>query len=277
MRLPLLSSVLFAATTLIAQGEHMPPSRALESKLEAASMLDKSGAQVDASLTFVDERGYPYPLQQVIPGTRPIVLLLGYYSCPAMCGQVMAAAFRGLSEVDLEPGKDYQILSVSIDPRETDFIAKERKETFLPKLAKIGAADGWRVLTGTEAASRQLADSVGFQFFWSEHTNQYAHPPAVVFLTPEGKVSRAIVNTEFDPADLRLALVEASQGKLGTLWDQVQLNCLTFDNRTNTYTLQAMTVMRIGGAITVVVLAWMILHLLRKERQRNQSPVATPA
>ena len=259
---------------LRAQGEGMAASRAGEVKVEAASMLDKLGAQVDGNLTFNDERGYPYQLKQLFPGQRPVVLLLGYYSCPAMCGQVMQAAFRALNEVELEPGQDYQVLSVSIDPRETPAVAKDRKDAFLPKFAKVGAADGWRVLTGDEQNIRQLTETVGFRYFWSQHENQYAHPPAIIFLTPDGRVSRVIVNTEFEPADLHLALVETSQGKLGTFWDQVRLNCLTFDPRTNTYALQAMTVMRIGGVVTIVALVGMILYLLRKERRRPQPSLA---
>lgn len=262
------------ANAISAQGEGHPASQAGESKLVAASMVDKLGAKVDPNLAFTDERGYPYQLKQVFPGKRPVVLLLGYYSCPAMCGQVMMAAFRALNEVELEPGQDYQVISVSIDPRETAAVAKDRKDSYLPKFAKVGAADGWRVLVGDETNIRQLTDTVGFRYYWSEHTNQYAHPPALIFLTPEGQVSRVIVNTEFEPADLHLAIIEASKGKLGTFWDQVRLNCLTFDARTNTYALQAMTVMRIGGVITVVALAGMILFMLRKERRRPQPSLA---
>jgi len=265
-----LSGALLLAGALAAQGEHMPASRSLEAKIEAASMADRTGARVDPSLQFTDERGYPYQLQQVFPGKRPVVLLLGYYRCPRMCGQVMEAAFRALSEVDLEPGQDYQVLSVSIDPRETPAIARERKDAFVGKLAKVGAADGWRVLTGDEGPIRQLTDTVGFRYYWSEHQGQYAHPPAIVFLTPEGAVGRVIVNTEFDPADLHLALVEVSQGRLGGLWDQVRLNCLTFDPRTNTYSLHAMTIMRVAGAATIAALAGMIVFMLRRERRRPQ-------
>jgi protein SCO1/2 len=201
-------------------------------------------------------------------------LLLGYYSCPAMCGQVMSAVFEALGEVDLLPSTDYRILSVSIDPRETAEVAKTRKDAFLPKLAKVGAGDGWRVCVGGEADIRALTDTVGFRYYWSEHTNQYAHPPAAIFVSPQGKVSRVIVNTVFDPADLRLALVEASEGRLGTLWDEVRLNCLTFDSRTNTYALTAMTIMRVGGAVTVVALATMIFVMLRRERRRSQPALA---
>jgi protein SCO1/2 len=146
-------------------------------------------------------------------------------------------------------------------------VDRPARQNFLPQLAKTGGDDAWRLLVGDAAASKQLADSVGFNFYWSNATNQYAHPPSLIFLTREGKVSRTIVNTVFDPADLRLALVEASEGKLGTFWDQVRLNCLTFDSRTNSYSLTAMTIMRIGGAITLVALATMIVVMLRRERR----------
>ncbi|MBL8727144.1 MAG: SCO family protein [Planctomycetes bacterium] len=258
-----------------AQGAGMPPTSSLETREEAASMVDRIGVQVDPSLTFTDERGYPFQLQQVFPGQMPVVLLLGYYSCPAMCGQVLEAAFDALSEVDLQPGTDYRILNVSIDPKETPAIARDRKLKFLPKLAKTGGDDAWRVLVGDAENIRQLTETVGFHYYWSDVTNQFAHPPALIFLTPQGKVSRVIVNTWFDAGDVRLALVEASEGTLGSFWDQVRLNCLTFDPRTNSYSLTAMTLMRIGGAITVVVLAAMIGIMLRRERRRTSHPTAS--
>lgn len=268
-----LLTLLVAATlgsSVLAQGAGMPPT-SFEVREEAATMLDRIGATVDPALTFTDERGYPFPLRQWFPGQVPVVLLLGYYSCPAMCGTVLEATFEALTEVDLQPGTDYRILNVSIDPKETPEIAHDRKLRFLPKLAKTGGDDAWRVLVGDAANIAALTEAVGFRYYWSEHTNQYAHPPALVFLTPQGKVSRVIVNTWFDANDVRLALVEASEGTLGSFWDQVKLNCLTFDPRTNSYSLTAMTLMRIGGAITVVVLAAMIAIMLRREHRRSPS------
>ena len=141
---------------------------------------------------------------------------------------------------------------------------------------KTGGDQAWRVLTGTEEASSALAERVGFNYYWAEATKQYAHPPSVIFLTPEGKVSRIIVNTYFEPEDMRLALVEASDGALGTFWDQVKLNCLTFDPRTNTYSVTAMTLMRIGGVITILVLGAMIWIMLRRERAKAQSDSPEP-
>lgn len=273
-RLSISAFVAAFAATVPAQGPGMPPTSSLEVKEEAASMVDRIGAVVDPELSFTDERGYPYQLRQLFPGRQPIVLLLGYYSCPAMCGQVLEAAFRSLGDVDLQPGTDYRILNVSIDPRETAAVAKARKDAFLPKLLKTGGDDAWRVLVGDKANIDALCETVGFRFYWSEHTSQFAHPPALIFLTPQGKVSRVIVNTWFEPADVRLALVEASEGTLGSFWDQFRLNCLTFDPRTNSYSLAAMTVMRIGGAVTVVAIAAMIFVMLRRERRR---PTRRPA
>lgn len=260
-----------SAGSLLGQAPGMPPTSTLETREEAASMEDRIGAVVDPSLTFTDERGYPFELRQLFPGQQPVVLLLGYYNCPAMCGQVLEAVFTALNDVDLQPGDDYRIVNVSIDPRETAAMAQDRKLRFLPKLQKTRGDEAWRVLVGDQANITKLCETVGFRYYWSEHTNQYAHPPAVVFLTPKGEVSRVIVNTWFDPDDVRLALVEASQGTLGSFWDQVKLNCLTFDPRTNSYSLTAMTLMRVGGAVTVVVLAAMILILLRRERRRTTS------
>ena len=254
-----------------AQGPGHSPTKDLEVVDEGAQRLDSIGRMVDRNLSFTDERGYPFQLKQWFPGEQPVVLMLGYYSCPAMCGQVLDAAFWSLSRVDLEPGVDYRILSVSIDPSEDAAVAKNRKSLFLKRLKKTGGDDAWRVLVGDEDQSSALAEQVGFQYYWSEATKQYAHPPSLVFLTPQGKVSRVIVNTYFEPEDVRLALVEASEGTLGTFWDEVKLNCLTFDPRTNTYSLAAMTLMRIGGAVTVVVLAAMIWIMLRRERRKARS------
>lgn len=263
----LLATLLLTTGAALAQ-EGMPPTSTLESREVAADQLDTIGVTVDPQLTFTDERGYPFQLRQWFPGEVPVVLILGYYSCPRMCGQVLGEAFRALSDVDFEPGKQYRILNVSIDPKETPEIAKARKTTFLRQLAKIGGDDAWRVLVGDQDNITKLTKAVGFNYYWSDATQQFSHPPSLIFLTKEGKVSRIVKNTTFEPEDLRLALVEASEGKLGTFLDQVRLNCLTFDSRTNTYSLTAMTVMRVGGVVTVVALGTMIWIMLRKERQR---------
>ena len=237
-------------------------------------MQDKIGARLDPTLAFVDERGYPFRLGQLFPGDRPIVLVPGYYACPDMCGQVIHGMLDALNAVDLLPGKDYQIVNVSIDPRETPEVALERKQKFLSQLHHVGGDEGWRFLTGEEAAIRQLTQGVGFRYFWAEHDSRYAHPGALIFVSPQGVLTRVLTGTTFDAADVRLAIVEASEGKLGTFWDEVRLNCLTFDP--GSYALLGMTVMRIGGALTVVVIAAMIFFMLRRERRRHPAGHAGP-
>jgi len=272
----LFATLLLTTGAALAQ-EGMPPTSTLESREVAADQLDTIGVTVDPQLSFLDERGYPFQLRQWFPGEVPVVLILGYYSCPRMCGQVLGEAFRALSDVDFEPGKQYGILNVSIDPKETPEIAKARKTTFLRQLAKIGGDDAWRVLVGDQDNITKLTKAVGFNYYWSDATQQFSHPPSLIFLTKEGKVSRIVKNTTFEPEDLRLALVEASEGTLGTFLDEVRLNCLTFDSRTNTYSLTAMTVMRVGGVVTVVALGAMIWILLRKERQQAATAQPQPS
>lgn len=258
-----------------AQGEGMPPTSSLEVVHEGATMENRIGTRLDASLEFVDERGYPFKLQQLFPGEKPVILVPGYYSCPAMCGQVTEGMIAALNEIDLAPGADYLIVNVSIDPRETPEVATNRKRNFLHRLTRIGGEEGWRFLTGAEPAIRSLTQQVGFRYFWAEHDNQFAHPPALLFVTPKGELSRVITGTFFDPGAVRLAIVEASEGKLGTFWDRVRLNCLTFDPVSKTYSLAAMTVMRIGGAITVAALALMIFLMIRREKRKTATASAT--
>ena len=272
----LLATLLLTTGAALAQ-EGMPPTSTLETREVAADQLDTIGVTVDPQLSFLDERGYPFQLRQWFPGEVPVVLILGYYSCPRMCGQVLGEAFRALSDVDFEPGKQYRILNVSIDPKETPEIAKARKTTYLRQLAKIGGDDAWRVLVGDQDNITKLTKSVGFNYYWSDATQQFSHPPSLIFLTKDGKVSRIVKNTTFEPEDLRLALVEASEGKLGTFLDEVRLNCLTFDSRTNTYSLTAMTVMQVGGVVTVLALGAMIWILLRKERQQAATAQPQPS
>ncbi len=267
------AAALLACGLAVAQGH---PASSIEVKQEAASMQDKIGAKLDPELAFVDERGYPFQLGQLFPGDRPIVLVPGYYACPDMCGQVIHGMLDALNAVDLLPGKDYQIVNVSIDPRETPEVALERKQKFLSQLHHVGGEEGWRFLTGEETAIQQLTQRVGFRYFWAEHDSRFAHPGALIFVSPQGVLTRVLTGTTFEAADVRLAIVEASEGKLGTFWDEVRLNCLTFDPRTGSYALLGMTVMRIGGVITIVVIAAMIFFMLRRERRRHPAGDAGP-
>jgi len=264
---------LLGAPGLPAQAAGHPPTSTIEVRQEASSMQDRIGADLDRSLPFVDERGYPVTFSQLFPGDRPVILVPGYYGCPDMCGQVIHGMLAALNDVDLQPGKDYLIVNVSIDPRETAEIAKTRKTTFLPKLHRVGGEEGWRFLTGQEPAIKALCKRTGFRYFWAEHDNRFAHPGALLFVTPNGKLGRVITGTTFDADAVRQAIVETSEGRLGTFWDEFKLSCLTWDPRTQTYSLTVMTVMRIGGALTLARLAGMIYQMVRREKKTVATPV----
>lgn len=255
------------ALPVCAQAGMSSPNR-VEIRQADSSMEDRIGAEVDGELAFTDERGYPLKLRKYFPGALPVVLNLGYYGCPDMCGQVIHGMVDALNEIDLEPGKHYEILNVSIDPRETAEVALQRKQNMLMRFTKVGADASWRFAVGEPAAIEKLTNTVGFRYFWAEHDNRYDHPAALIVLTPQGKVSRVLIGLTFEPKDVRLALVEASEGKLGTFWDKVQLSCLTWDPVTRSYSLTALTVMKVGGAITVVALGAMLFVMLRGERKR---------
>jgi protein SCO1/2 len=270
-------AALLLGSTLSAQGEGMSGPNRLAMRQEDSSMQDRIGASVPRELSFTDERDRPLLLKQFFPGDRPVILDLGYFGCPGMCGQVMEGMVDALNQVDLEPGKDYEILTISIDPRETPAVAKQRKDAFLFKLQKIGGQQGWHFATGSEAAIQALTEAVGFRYFWAEHDNRFDHPPALIFLSPQGKVTRVLQGTTFVPRDVRLALVEASEGKAGTFMDQLQLSCLTFDPVSRTWSLKAMTVMKIGGAVTVAGLLIMVFVMMRRERRRLPATGPTPS
>lgn len=243
---------------------------------EAATLEDKLGAIVSTDISLVDERGYPITLKQFFPGDVPVILNLGFYGCPGLCGTIINNMVDALSDISLQPGEDFRILTVSVHPLETTEMGKAKKASYLPHYRRPGAESSWYFMTGEPEQTRKLASEVGFRFRWRPEENLIDHPPALVFLSPQGVVTRYLKGPTFDPGDVRLAIVEASDGEVGTFvgsfWDRIVLSCLTFDNSTGKYTLTAFTVVRIGGVATVLALAGMIFYLLRRERQRRLVP-----
>ncbi|GAB4136041.1 MAG: hypothetical protein Fur0037_00280 [Planctomycetota bacterium] len=271
---PLLAAVLAAALhgPAAAQGEGHPAVSILKTVDPDSSMEDRIGARVDTALQFRDERGYPLSLRQFFPGTKPVILQLGYFACPGLCGDLMNGMAAALSQIDLLPARDYEILSISIDPREnseTSTLARDKKRAYLEIFHKEGAEAGWHFATGEQEAIRALTDQVGFRYYWAEHEGRFDHPPALIFLSPDGVVARVLQGTSFSPRDVDLAIKEAAEGRLSTFWDSVLLSCLTYDPNKRTYALTAMTVMKVGGAVTVLGLAAAIAFLFRKERTRR--------
>jgi protein SCO1/2 len=224
----------------------------------------KLGAQIPLDTVFRDESGASVRLGDYF-GQRPVVLALVYYECPMLCTLTlngMVSAFGVLRET---PGREYEVVTVSINPRETPALAAAKKTTYLSRFKREGVERGWHFLTGEEREIKRLADAVGFRYAWDAETQQFAHAAGIVVLTPEGKTVRYLYGFEFAPKDIRFALIEASAGRIGSPVDQLILSCYHYDPTRGRYGVYALGLVRLFGALTVVALVGFIAVMLRRD------------
>jgi len=238
---------------------------AVPKALKGVDLEQHLGEKVPLDLLFKDESGRSVRLGDLL-GDRPAILTLNYYRCPMLCTLELNGLVSSLRTMSLEPGSDFRIITVSIDPKEAPPLAAEKKSVYVRAYGRAGAAEGWHFLTGEEPAIEKLTESVGFRYAYDETTRQYGHAAGIMVLTPAGELSRYFYGVEYPPRDLRLALVESSQGKIGSLADKFLLFCFHYDPATGRYSLLLMRVMRAGGALTALVLGGLVLLALRRER-----------
>lgn len=244
-----------------------PPVHAAEptpAMLKNVGIEPRLGKTVPLSLEFTDASGQTVSLRNYFDGTKPVILVLAYYECPNLCTFVLNGMVEGLQKMSWTAGKEFQIVIVSIDPKETPKLAGEKKKSYLNKYGREGVSGGWRFLVGKEKNIRSLADAVGFKYAYDESIRQYAHAAGLFILTPEGKLARTLFGIQFSPRDLRLALTEASEGKIGTVLDKILLFCYAYDPKASRYVLFASNLMKAGGALTVLALGFALLRLGRK-------------
>ena len=197
--------------------------------------------------------------------TRPVVLAFVYYQCPMLCNQVMNGISSALKAVPFTPGTDFDVLLVSFDPRDTPEAGNAKKQAHLTHWNVLGQANGWHFLTGDEATVRRIADAAGFTYQWDEKTGQFAHVSGLLTLTPDGRLARYFYGVEYSPKDLRLALVDSGQGRVGSLVEELLLYCYQYDPSTGRYGLIVMRLVRLGGAVTVALIAGFVLLMRRRE------------
>lgn len=225
--------------------------------------------QVPPDLCFRDESGRTVRLGDYF-GHRPIILVLAYYKCPMLCTQVLNGLVRCLLDVPLVMGKDYEVVTVSFDPRETPDLAAAKRATYLERYGRPGSAGGWHFLTGDEEPIKRLTKAVGFRYRYDAVNDQYAHASGIMVLTPEGRISRYFYDVSFSPRDVRLGLVEASDNKIGSPVDQILLFCFHYDPAEGKYGATVMNFVRLGGALTLLSIGGMLFILWRQERRRTQ-------
>ncbi|MCS7316559.1 MAG: SCO family protein [Bryobacterales bacterium] len=251
-----------AALNLVLVGLATPQLRTPE-PLEGVGIEEKIGQKVDLGLEFVAENGYPVRLAQFFGKGRPVILNLIYYSCPTLCNLILNGQTDALREIPGVPGKDFEILTVSIDPAETFDLARRKRAAYLESYGR--PAPGWHFLTDYRGNVRKLAEQVGFHYRYDERTRQYAHASAIMILTPEGAVARYLYGVRFKPRDLRLALAEAASSRGGFSVDRMLLFCYRYDPQMRSYVLFATNFMRAGAAASTLLLAVVLIRLWRRE------------
>jgi protein SCO1 len=207
-------------------------------------------------------------------GKRPVVLVFAYYDCPMLCTLAINGLSSALNVLSLKPGADFEIVTVSIDARDTPASAASKKSGYLERYKRPGAADAWHFLTGDQPSIDRLTHAAGFRYAWDQDTKQFAHPTGIIVLTPDGRMARYLFGIEYGPRDLRLAIVEASSGKIGSPVDALLLYCYHYDPMTGRYGLVIMRAMRIAGATTVLALGGFVFVMVRNERRRGSFLVA---
>lgn len=238
--------------------------------LDNVGIDQRLNQQVPLDLTFRDESGNTVRLGDYF-GDKPVVLSLVYYSCPQLCSQVLNGLTGSLSTLrDFSIGKEYTVLTVSFDPREKPELAAKKKATYVEWYKREGASAGWHFLTGDQEQIDRLTEAVGFHYNWDPASQTFVHASGVMLLTPTGKLSRYFYGIEYSAKDLRLGLVEASDGKIGTAVDQVLLYCFHYDPEQGKYGFVVMNLIRAGGAITLVGVAALIFVMRRKTAQRRR-------
>jgi protein SCO1/2 len=226
-------------------------------------------------LEFTDEQGEPVKLADYFQGEQPVILQMGYYRCPMLCNLVLNEAISGLSGVeDLSAGKDYKLLSVSVNPSEGPELAKVKREGYLLEYNREGASRGFHFLVGSAENSKALADAVGFQYRL-QPDGEYAHAAALFIITPDGRISRYLYGVGFEPRTLRFALMEGAEGRIGSTLQRFILWCHIYDPDSGSYVLLAFRIMQLGGIITLFLLVSGVGWLWLRDRDRSL-PLATP-
>jgi protein SCO1/2 len=258
-----------SATVAYAQYGDAPPrptaATAKPGLLKRVSIDQRIGQALPLDLAFKDDTGRDVRLGEYF-GKKPVVLALAYYECPMLCTQVLNGMAAALKTLSFDAGTDFDVVVVSIDPRDGYRMAAAKKATYLEHYGRPATAAGWHFLTGAEASIRPLADAIGFHYAYDENLKQYAHGAAIYVATPKGVISRYLLGIDFAPRDLRLALVEASNNALGTVADQVLLLCYHYDPSTGKYGGAALNAIRIGFVATVGAFLTFLFVSLRRER-----------
>src|SRR5208283_1824388 len=262
------NKALLSACILLMGATVLPAQYPRPSIAKGVDIQQKLDSQVPLDLVFHDESGQAIPLRTYF-GDKPVVLQLVYFNCPSLCPLSLHEAVTSLRRVPLQPGRDYDVVVVSFDPSETPTLASEKKASYAKEFGRAGFDAGWHFLTGSQESISRLASAAGFRYRWDGQTRQFVHAGGIMVATPEGKLSRYFYGIQYSPADLRMALVDASQYKIGSPVDYVLLFCFHYDATLGKYTLAIVNVLKIAGCLTVLLLAGLLYLLMRNDPKQD--------
>jgi protein SCO1/2 len=225
-------------------------------ELKAVGITEHLGSAVSiGELTFRDEKNQPVRLGEYFKAGKPVLLNLVYFECPSLCSFVLNGLVKSLRGLDWTPGTQFEVITLSIDPTEKAELAAAKKESYIASFGRPESAQGWHFLTGEESQIKKLADQVGFGYRYDKDEKQYAHSAAIFTLTPEGKISRYLYGIEYPSRDLKLSLIEASSGKIGTIMERFMLFCYRYDPKTKKYSVYVTRLLQTGAVATVLALS----------------------
>jgi protein SCO1/2 len=236
--------------------------------LKGVDVEQRLNSQVPLDIPFKNERGQTITLDGLLRG-KPVILTLVYYECPMLCTQVLNGLITSLRPMNLSAGKEFDIITISFDPGETPELAAAKKSVYLKEYSRPNAVNGWHFLTGSQDSISRLTDAVGFKYSYDQKTDQYAHASVIMVLTPGGKLARYFYGIDYSSRDLRWALVDASNNKIGNLADKLLLYCFHYDPSLGKYSAHAINLIRIGGILTVLILGGFILRMRRRDQSKD--------
>lgn len=246
-----------------------PPASVKPAGLQNVGIQQRLEQQIPLDTPFRDETGKAVRLGDYI-GKKPVILSFVYYRCPMLCPELLIGLESSLKVLKFDIGKQFDVVTVSIDPKDTPEIAAAKKAEILKRYNRPGAENGWHFLTGTPQSITAVADAAGFHYQLDEKTGQFAHGTAIIVLTSDGKVSRYFYGVDFPPKDLRLSLIQASDNKIGTIADAVLLYCFHYDPATGKYSVLIGRVMQVGGGLTILLIGGMVLLLSRRGSDQSR-------
>jgi protein SCO1/2 len=246
------------------------PAGALPPALREVAIDQKLNNQIPLDLKFTDENGEEVTLGKYFKD-KPVIITPVYYDCPMLCNQTLNGLLKAMRVLRFEVGEKFEVVTVSFDPTESAPLAAAKKANYVEQLGKEGARTGWHFLTGTQENIKPLMDALGFIYTYDEKRGEYAHAAGIMVLTPQGRVSRYFYGVEFSPKDLRLGLVEASEGKIGSPVDQLLLFCYMYDPLTGKYGAVVMRMVQLGGLVTVLCLGTFMFVMFRRDFRKKRS------